>query len=301
MFLRILGGEPFFRKDLIKVMYHAAKLGMIISFSTNASLINDNCARMLKEIENSFNYFQVSLYGVDTESYKETTKSSKGFQLVVDGIKCLKKYDLNPYVFWVLTKENIRHVESAYKLVSDWGLPALRISPKLSLGRASGEQCLGPRDNISFWRNAIDMFSKLNALTKKSGSPKVQLHARPLLGEFLHQRTGLPYFFITCKAASTMVYVDFKGEVSPCPFAGFMPPEYRSPFDFQEKISLLNHTLDEIWQSEVFKSYRRLQDPKENPNKVNIKCPHLLSGLCNPCIYTPCTCSDTIKFIKNSK
>src|SRR4030042_6153539 len=43
LFLRILGGEPFFRKDLIKVMYHAAKLGMIISFSTNASLINDNC------------------------------------------------------------------------------------------------------------------------------------------------------------------------------------------------------------------------------------------------------------------
>lgn len=300
LFLRILGGEPFFRKDIIKVMHYAAKKGMLISFSTNASLITEDYAKMLKEIEQSFNYFQISLYGIDRESYKETTKSSNGFQLVNNGIKNLKKFDLNPYVFWVLTADNINYVESAYRLAQDWGLPALRISPKLNLGRASGEADSKLLNNDLYWRNAMEKFSKLNSLVMKNGSPQVQLHARPFLGEFLHRKTGLPYFYITCKAASTMVYVDYKGDASPCPFAGFMPSSYRSSFDSQDKISLLEYSMDEIWQSEVFKTYRRLQNSDENPNKVFKKCPHLISGICNPCIYTPCTCRDTIKMINKA-
>jgi len=301
LFLRILGGEPFFRKDIIKVMHYAAKKGMLISFSTNASLINDDCAKMLKEIEQNFNYFQISLYGIDQESYTETTKSSNGFQLVNNGIKSLKKFDLSPYVFWVLTPDNINHLETAYKLVQDWGLPALRISPKLNLGRASRDDDSKSPSNGLYWRNALDKFSKLNSLVMKNGSPQVQLHARPFLGEFLYHKTGLPYFYITCKAASTMVYVDYRGDASPCPFAGFMPSSYRSSFDPQEKISLLEHSIDEIWQSGVFKTYRRLQNPDENPNKVFKNCPHLISGMCNPCIYTPCTCRDTITMINSRK
>jgi MoaA/NifB/PqqE/SkfB family radical SAM enzyme len=301
LFLRILGGEPFFRKDIVRIMQYAASKGMLLSFSTNASLIDDYTAKALNEMQSSFIYFQVSLYGVDKDSYMETTKNKKGFHLVTEGIRCLIRNNLRPYAFWVLTPENIKHMESAYRLVQEWGFPALRISPKLNLGRAS-EDCdlSSPIDN-SYWRSMIESFVRLNSTVRENGATKVQLHARPFLGEYLFKKTGLPYFYITCKAAVTMVYVDPKGDASPCPFAEFMPDEYRSAYKSNEKLNILEHSLNDVWQSGVFMAYRNLQNPDNHPNRVFKSCPHLKSGICNPCIYTPCTCRDTIKMIKKSK
>lgn len=300
LFLRILGGEPFYRNDIMKIMHYAVTKGMLLSFSTNASLIDEKIASLLKDIEHNINYFQVSLYGVEQDSYKETTKNKNSFQLVNNGIQNLKKQGLNPYIFWVLTADNIKYVELAYNLVKDWGFSTLRISPKLNLGRASVDVDSNLTSNASYWRAVIDALSKLKKLVNKNRSPQVQLHARPLLGEFLHRKTGLPYFYITCKAATTMVYVDYKGDASPCPFAAFMPKSYRTLFDSQKKISLLTYSLARVWESDAFANYRKLQKPDENPNLVFQDCNYLKSGMCNPCIYTPCTCRATIKMINNS-
>lgn len=299
LFLRILGGEPFFRNDIIKIMHYAAKKGMLLSFSTNAALIDDNRARLLSEIQDHFNYFQVSLYGIDQESYEKTTTSRHGFLHVNQGIRNLVRHNLKPYVFWVLTADNIKYVETAYQLVREWNLPALRISPKLNLGRAAGDVDSEACDN-AYWRGVLEAFSILSRLVQENGSPQVQLHARPLLGEYLHKKTGLPYFYITCKAAVTMVYVDYKGDASPCPFASFMPSAYRTTFESNEKMSLVDYTLQDVWQSDVFKAYRRIQNPNENTNQVFKGCPHLKSGMCNPCIYTPCTCRNTIQLITHA-
>ncbi len=300
MFLRILGGEPFFRNDIIRIMQYAASKGMLMSFSTNASLISKDYAIQLKELKDHLNYFQVSLYGIDQISYTNVTQSLNGFDLVCKGIENLRNANLKPHIFWVLTEDNIEYVEKAYMLVKKWNLPVLRISPKLNLGRAAGEITNNSSFENSYWVAVIDAFSNLSKLVEKNETPKVQLHARPLLGEFLFKRTGLPYFYITCKAATTMIYVDHKGDSSPCPFSCFMPAGYRSSFDSQEKISLLNNSLKEIWESDVFDSYRQLMDPNKNPNKVFKDCPHLNSGICNPCVYTPCTCRDTIAWINRS-
>ncbi len=200
-----------------------------------------------------------------------------------------------------MTSENISQLDKAYQLVKDWELPALRISPKLNLGR--GKSNIGSDGDVEqYWKEAIEIFSILKSSSSKNITPSVELHARPFLGEYLFQLTGLKYFFITCKAASTMVYVDHKGDVSPCPFAEFMPTSYKLHFkdDDNVKINLLSNKLEEIWESPSFKTYRKLQNPVNNPKGVNKNCPHLNSGLCNPCIYTPCTCKETISIIKKA-
>ena len=295
LFLRVLGGEPFFRQDMTKIMHYASEKGMLISFSTNAALITNNMAKMLKDIEESINYFQVSLYGVDSESYSQKTKSGEGFEYVTRGISNLKNNGLDPYVFWVLTDDNVGQLVPAYELVRQWELPAMRISPKLNLGRAACD--INESKPGTYWSEAISAFIVLNDISGETDSPAVQLHARPYLGEFLNDITGLKYFYITCKAAATMVYVDCRGDVSPCPFSGFMPEDYRRAFDGQNKISLLTHKLRDIWDSEPFRQYRHYQHPDMNPNNVFKDCPHLRSGMCNPCIYTPCTCRASIQMI----
>lgn len=300
LFLRVLGGEPFFRDDIVNVLHYAAQKGMLISFSTNASLISYETARSLKKIEESLNYFQISLYGIDSESYEKSTKSRNGFDLVKQGVENLRKAGLKPYVFWVLNQENLKHVEKAYQLVKNWELPALRISPELSLGRASKDTDEHIESDIFYWRDVIHKLQEIRALAEKDKKTSIQLHARPLLGEYLFQKTGMQYFYITCKAASTMVYVDCKGNASPCPFAEFMPDSYRSSLEVKEKISLLDNSLKEIWNTEIFEEYRALQEPEINPKKINTRCPHYKSGMCEPCIFTPCTCADTIAMMNSS-
>lgn len=300
LFLRVLGGEPFFRNDIINVLHYAAQKGMMISFSTNASLINHETAKSLKAIEESFNYFQISLYGVDSESYEKCTNNSNGFKLVNEGLENLRKAGLRPYAFWVLNQDNLKYIEKAYQLVKGWGLPALRISPQLNLGRASKDFDINLNEENTYWREVVQKLKKINAQVEKDKGATIQLHARPMLGEYFFEKTGVQYFYITCKAASTMVYVDCKGNASPCPFAGFMPKSYNSSSELKEKISLLDNSLKEIWDSEIFREYRALQNPSTNPKEFNTSCPHYKSGMCEPCIFTPCTCKDAIKMINAS-
>jgi MoaA/NifB/PqqE/SkfB family radical SAM enzyme len=296
LFLRILGGEPFSRKDIRQVMAHAAGKGMLMSFSTNASLIRDDTAQFLKEIETHFNYYQVSIYGADSQSYQLVTGNPRSFRMVVEGITTMKRHGLNPYGFWVLTPENAGRLIDAYHLVKELGLPALRISVKLSLGRSMCD-AMTTDDWRHFWREAIEQFRRLRDLAAQRGSPPVQLHARPFLGEYLYKTTGLPYFYITCKAATSMVYVDAKGFASPCPFAKFMPESYCSSHDAVESVNLLDHSLQEIWASNTFELYRKLMTPEDNPKEMFTQCPHFCAGRCNPCIFTPCTCRSTIRII----
>lgn len=298
IFLRVLGGEPFYRKDMIPLLQYAANKGMLLSFSTNASLVTPAVAKSLKQIEDSLNYYQVSLYGTTLESYKAQTLHQNGFALASRGICNMREAGLTPKVFWVLTAENMSQLPAAYELTKEWGLPTLRVSLKLNIGRGTAD-CSDSVSNPELWKRAIGHLAELQELVKTNGSPTVELHARPLLGEYLHRKIGLPFFFITCKAATTMIYVNASGECSPCPFECYMPDSFLSCLKVRGTVNILEHEVMEIWRSEVFSHYRELSDPKVNPNKILTGCKHFKSGLCDPCVFTPCTCVPEIAMARS--
>ncbi len=302
LFLRFLGGEPFFRKDMLEVMRYVADKGMLMVFSTNGSLVTEETAKTLKEIHENISYFQISLYGTNQHYYQEFTTNSKSFDLVEKGISFLKKFDLNPYIFWVLTEKNINQLEAAYQLTRKWELPVLRISLKLHLGRGKINYNNNSERKPNLWAQAIETLLSLKSLVDKHKTPRVELHARPLLGKYLYKHVGLPFFYIPCKAAKTMLYVDSEGKCSPCPFGYFMPESYCSYLNLKgTALSLLDYEVKDIWQSELFETYRNLHDPKLHPKKINKNCPHYKAGICAPCIFTPCLCNSTIKMINETR
>jgi MoaA/NifB/PqqE/SkfB family radical SAM enzyme len=263
-------------------------------------LITKETAKTLKSLEGNINYFQVSLYGIDKPSYNSVTKNPESFQLVLKGIENLIESEMKPVIFWVLTKDNLSELEKAYKLTSELGLSELRISPKLHLGRGKTDCEFASNESVETWRETVDAFQRLNNFVKTSGSPKVVLHARPLLGEYLYHLTGLPYFFVTCKAATTMIYVDSDGNCSPCPFSAHMPDLYNPLNKKPVLMNILEHEFNKIWNSDVFRLYRQLQNPSANPKEIFVNCPHFKSGMCDPCVFTPCTCRSSIKMISDA-
>lgn len=278
-------------------MRRAVDHDMMLSFSTNGSLITREVAGEVRKLEGNINYFQVSLYGTDKTSYQETTTNPMGFSLVQNGIKNFIEQGLYPALFWVLTSENVNQLEKAFHIASMFGLPELRISPKLNLGRGM-ESCTDENIGSSEgWAKTISILQRLKILSDASRTTKAVLHARPLLGEHLYFRTGLNFFYISCKAAKTMVYVDSEGGATPCPFAPFMPEDYKIPGIQLQRFNILTDRFNEIWESEMFESYRQMADPATNPKEFFTSCPNFQAGLCDPCIYTPCTCRSTIRII----
>ncbi|MGC2781436.1 MAG: SPASM domain-containing protein [Bradyrhizobium sp.] len=189
-------------------------------------------------------------------------------------------------------------LSTAYELTKDWGLPTLRVSLKLNIGRGT-DDCSDSVSNPELWEKAIGHLFELKELVTRNEWPTVELHARPLLGEYLYRKVGLPFFFITCKAATTMIYVNACGECSPCPFESYLPESFLSCLKVRGTMNILEHDVTEIWNSHVFEHYRGLSDPRTNPNKILTGCKHFKSGLCDPCVFTPCTCVSEVAMARS--
>ena len=64
-YIKFTGGEPFTRKDMIEILRYANRLGFDMDISTNASLITEDIAKELKNI--NFPMVHVSLDGNDKQ------------------------------------------------------------------------------------------------------------------------------------------------------------------------------------------------------------------------------------------
>ena len=67
--LKITGGEPFLRKDLLQILRHAKSCGFAFDVSTNASRIDTTQAKQLAEINPEF--IHVSLDGHNATTHEQ--------------------------------------------------------------------------------------------------------------------------------------------------------------------------------------------------------------------------------------
>ena len=85
-YIKFTGGEPFTRKDMTDILKYAIELGFDMDISTNASLITENIAKELKDM--NFPMVHVSLDGADKNSH-EFVRGKDTFERTLKGIKYL--------------------------------------------------------------------------------------------------------------------------------------------------------------------------------------------------------------------
>ena len=100
----ITGGEPFLYPDFIKLCRKIKELNFMLVIYTNGTLIDDQNAKALSEI--GVNMVLVSNYGTETTYFENTTKVSGSHQSFKNGIKYLKKWDVNYKLQTVLLSTN---------------------------------------------------------------------------------------------------------------------------------------------------------------------------------------------------
>lgn len=297
-FLKILGGEPFFRKDMIKILHHAANKGMILSFSTNASLITEEKANALREIRNSIAYIQMSLYGYNEETYQKVTGDSRNFKRALNGLKLLCDKGLEVSVLTVATDDNADKIPAYFEIAKQYGAAEFRLTPEVSLGRAAEKDYKEIDSTPMIWKKLID---GLNTITSDSNQndPEVIIDARPLPASYLHKLTGLSYFYENCTAATSMIYIDPTGEASPCPFLKQTPDDLKEKYSDITSSNIMNQSFHDIWNSESFDKFRSYYDPGKNLFEIKETCRYYKDGSCVPCVVTPCNCIELTRAVKN--
>ncbi|RLB56363.1 MAG: hypothetical protein DRI34_09215 [Deltaproteobacteria bacterium] len=71
LYLGLSGGEPFLRRDMSRIVWHAVSAGMLVTVQTNGSLIDDGLADALAR--RPPRRIDISLYGYSEDTYRQVT------------------------------------------------------------------------------------------------------------------------------------------------------------------------------------------------------------------------------------
>ncbi|MFE1560984.1 radical SAM protein [Streptomyces sp. NPDC058734] len=121
LWLQITGGEPTLDRDFMAAYRHAYKLGMMITVSTNATLLwRENLLRMFKECPPY--RVTVSMYGAAKASYDELTQHQGGWDLFVQGMNAARREKLPLRMSVIVTEDNAHEEQAMVDLCKSWGV-----------------------------------------------------------------------------------------------------------------------------------------------------------------------------------
>lgn len=134
------GGEPLLRDDFEEIYFFARRIGLRVMIVTNSTLITPSLTRLFNRIP-PLRKIEVSVYGMDRESYESVSRVSGSFDAFQAGINLLLEHHV-PFVaraaLFPIGKEKLREFEAWASRIPWMDTPYAPItSPYL---RCRGEQ-----------------------------------------------------------------------------------------------------------------------------------------------------------------
>lgn len=118
--LSLTGGETLTYPHLDELMEGLSGLGLLISFNTNGTLVDEKRADwFLKHPPAKIN---ISLYGASDGTYERLTGMADGFARVSRGVELLQAAGLNVYLNAVLTPENVGELPQMHRWAAEHAL-----------------------------------------------------------------------------------------------------------------------------------------------------------------------------------
>lgn len=121
LFAMITGGEVLLYPDFKKLYLALKRLGMIISFTTNGTLIDEEWAAFFGK--HKPRRINVTLYGASDETYETLCHMPGGFQKAVRGIRLLKEAGVDVRVNHSVAYANAADMESVCRIGAELGAP----------------------------------------------------------------------------------------------------------------------------------------------------------------------------------
>ena len=157
MMIDVTGGEPLLRKEFFEIMSYAKKLGFSWGMTSNATLIDKECAHKLREA--GMRTISVSIDGLE-ETHDAFRRTPGGFQKAMRGINNLIEEGgfKHIQVTTVATHKSIKELPALYEIFDKMDIDSWRVIGIEPMGRAKDypELLLTPEDQkylFEFIRN----------------------------------------------------------------------------------------------------------------------------------------------------
>jgi len=118
LFINFTGGEPFLKKDFVKILRHAKELGFVTTMNENGQLLK-TYVPLIKDYIDSLH---ISLDSHKKETYEKLRGVKNTFSKVLEGIKEAKKHDIYVAVNMTVTNENFDEMENFCKFAEKLGV-----------------------------------------------------------------------------------------------------------------------------------------------------------------------------------
>lgn len=125
MSLNFNGGEPLIREDFFELAEHAHSLGLDIHLNTNASLIDDFCA---KNIARFFPSICTTILSGDPKIHDMLSGRSGAQQDAIEGIKHLRRHSVYVSVNVMISNFNYSRISETLELLRSLSIRSLLIT-----------------------------------------------------------------------------------------------------------------------------------------------------------------------------
>lgn len=220
-YLKITGGEPFIRKDIIDILKYASDKDMIVDVSTNASLINESMIKTLKDI--NLEMIHISLDGPSKEIH-EMVRGINTYERTIKGIKKLKQTNKYIRIGTVIFKNNEEYLEDIIKLCISLNVNEVIFSIMEPVGRMLDDNRFVTTKSLDVLKDIIE------SLTLKYPEIIINYNWNP--NKVNNSKT--------CPAGNRFLYINNKGNIAPCTWLVTNDNKYLS------YLSLKDNNLEDV-------------------------------------------------------
>lgn len=226
--LKITGGEPFIRKDIIKILEYASKR-LITDISTNASLITP-------EIVEDLNKLDLKMIHVSLDGNKEEHESVRGrntYDKTIRGLQALKKSINKVRIGSVIHSNNEYSLENL--IIDSINIEADEIIFSIM------EPVLGQDRSLI---KTISNDKLIDSLNKYKEKYKDKIIVNYNFGK-------QPNYVHICPGGDKFLYINNLGKVSPCPWV------YENDKSLISEKSLKDKSLNTIMEDKNLVKFRK--------------------------------------------
>lgn len=185
--IMLSGGEPMLRKDFSSILsYLRERFGGIIILSTNGTFINEKNA---SELVNQIDQFEISIDGID-EKTCSVIRGRGVFSKVLKSIEILQDHNASVINLSMVFSDKTEYLlESFYQLNEELGTnPVCRLFSPTGRGE----------ENRHLFTNKTDFEAYIPS-------------------DYGDEYSNQPLSICSCTAGKRELFIDYKGDVYPCP------------------------------------------------------------------------------------
>ncbi|MGQ9706305.1 MAG: radical SAM protein [bacterium] len=237
------GGEPLMRDDVYELIRYASTVGLRPLLGTNATLIDDDIARRLKEA--GLRAMAVSLDGDNAKTHDDFRGENGSFNTTIEGIKCAIRANIPFQIGPCISKNNKGLLKPIVELARGLGAVAIEVFDFIASGRGLEykQYELSKDERRDLVREIISFQREDDELTYRCiGVPEFWVEVEKTVPE---DEVITKFVRSCCGAGIRYACIMYDGTVYPCMVL------QKPAGDVREK------PFDEIWRSsEVFATLR---------------------------------------------